>query len=122
VGTALVMTSPSLHDVERRADHRLVVAHREHLGDTRGGAADRAQETRLAQDVVRAGRQRRPRRAAHDEVAVAAANQVRDVRVALAERLDAKLAGAEPVLVEERAQRLDDEQGRPLVGRSLIVG
>ena len=115
-GTSFVMTSPShaLHDVERRADDGLVVAHREDLGHARGGALDRAQSSRASRsDVVRARRQRRARRAADDDLAVAAADEVRHVRVALADRLDARdRPGAEPVLVEERRERLEHEQRR----------
>jgi hypothetical protein len=111
----------ALHHVERCADDGLVVADREHFGYARGRAADRVQEPRLAQDVVGARRQGRPGRTADDEVAVAAAHEVRDVRVPLAERLDLEVARAEPVLVEERLQRLDDEQRRALVGGGLGV-
>src|SRR5919199_4890913 len=68
---------------------------------------------------MRARRERRARRAADDDLAVAAAHEVRDVRVPLADRLDVELAGAEAVLVEERPQGLDDEQRRALVALGL---
>ena len=58
------------HDVERDAEHALVVAD----GDDRRqpvepGGADRVLQPRLAHHVVRRGRQRRPRRPAQDEAA-----------------------------------------------------
>ncbi len=57
----------ALHDVEGRADHRLVVADGEHGGHARA-PGERRQHARLAQDVVGAGRQRAARRAAQDDV------------------------------------------------------
>jgi hypothetical protein len=69
---------------------------------------------------VRAGRQRAARRAAQDELAIAAAHEQRDVRMALAERRDGELAGVrrdEPALGEERQQRLEDDQRLTLRGR-----
>ena len=99
----------ALHDVERRADQRRVVADGEHGGNARGGRRQRAQQPRLAQDVVRAGRQRAARRAAQDELATGAAQQQRDVGMAVAERLDGELVGRrgqQAALDEKRQQRL----------------
>ena len=75
----------ALHDVERRADDGLVVAHGEHGGHARA-AGERRQHARLAQDVVRAGRQRAARRAAQHDVGAVAAQRVGHVGVALADR------------------------------------
>ena len=73
----------ALHDVERRADH---ATRRRTPASTRGvrtaASATARQQPRLAQHVVRGGRQRRARRAAQHELGVAAADQVGDVRVA----------------------------------------
>ena len=77
----------ALHDVERRADDRGVVAHREHGGHARA-AGERRQHARLAQDVVRAGRQRAARRAAQHDVGAVAAQRVGHVGVAVADGRD----------------------------------
>ena len=111
----------ALHDVERRADDRLVVAHREDLGHARL-ARERAQDARLAQDVVGAGRQRRARRAAqHERGAAAVARCSVTFECPSPTGRDLGLAGAEAVLVEELEQRIEDEQRRALVGRRLLV-
>ena len=81
------------HDVERRADHRRVIAHREHVGHPRG--RQRAHHARLAQHVVGARRQRRARRAADDALPALAADQVGHVRVPLADRRDVGRPGTE---------------------------
>jgi hypothetical protein len=97
------------HHVERRADHGRVVADGEHL---RHGEPprERPQHARLAQDVVRAGRERPARRPPHDELGVAPRKGERDVGVALADRRDLRLTGAQPVRVEERQERIEHEQ------------
>ncbi len=102
-----------LHEVEGRADHRLVGAHPQHPGDP-GVAVQGRQHAGLAQDVVGAGRERRPGRAAQDQLAVAPAQEVGDVGVALAHGLDleAALAHPEGLAVEELLQRVEHEQGR----------
>ena len=61
-----------LHHVERRADDRLVGARPPGPRARAAGGASGQQDARLAQDVVRAGRQRPGRRAAQDEARVAA--------------------------------------------------
>ena len=109
----------ALHHVERRADHGLVVAHREHVGHPGRGVAQRSQQPRLAQNVVRARRNRRPRRPAQHQLAAAALEQVGDVRVALADRAREDLPGAQAVGVEEAAKWLEHEQRRALVVLSV---
>ena len=98
-----------LHHVERRADHGVVVARGQHPRHGRA-TLERAQHARLAQHVVRAGRQRAARRAAEHEVRAVAAQRERDVRVAVADRRDLRLARAEAVRVEPGHERLEDEQ------------
>jgi hypothetical protein len=111
----------ALHEEERRADHRLVVADGEHPRHPGLGVLQGAQQPRLADHVVRGLRDRRAWRAAQDDVGVAAAHHVGDVRVAVADGCGLEAARAEPVLVEEREQRLDDEQRRTVVGLRLGV-
>ena len=89
-GTSSMITSPceALHDVERRADDRLVVAHREHLrararrcpASARSSRASRRTSCALGGSGGRGGRRSTTSRAA-------AARQVGDVRVAVADRL-----------------------------------
>ena len=111
----------ALHDVEGRADDLLVLAGREHARDPRPGRPEGAQQARLAQHVVGALGNRRARRAAQHDLGVAAAHEVGDVGVAVADGLGGQVAAPDPVLVEEALERLDDEQRRPLVGRRLGV-
>ena len=99
----------------------VVVADGEHRGHARA-PGERRQHARLAQDVVRAGRQRAARRAAQDDVGALAAKRVGDVGVALADRLDLDAAGAQPVRVQEGHERLEHEQRLALVGLALGVG
>ena len=96
----------ALHDVEGRADDRLVVADREHRGHARA-AGERRQHARLAQHVVGAGRQRAARRAAQHDVGAVAAQGVGDVGVALADGLD----------LERRRRPGRARRGRPSAGR-----
>ncbi len=58
----------ALHHVEGAADHRLVVAHGEHLRHARGRGLQALEQSRLAQHVVGAGGQRGARGAAQDEL------------------------------------------------------
>ena len=111
----------ALHDVERRADDGGVVAHREHGGHARA-AGEARQHARLAQDVVRAGRQRAARRAAQHDVGAVAAQRIGHVGVAVADGRDVDVAGAQAVGVEEGHQRVEHEQRLALVGRALGVG
>ena len=111
----------ALHDEEGRADDRLVVADGEHGGHARA-AGERRQHARLAQDVVGAGRQRAARRAAQDDVGALAAQGVGHVGMALADRLDLDVAGAELWASRKAMQRLEDEQRLALVGLALGVG
>ncbi len=112
-----------VHQVEGRADDRLVGARSEDQRDARRGIGERRQEARLAQHVVGARRQRRPRRAAQHEAHIATVDAVRHVGVALADRRGFYGSpGAEAVLVEERRERLEHEQRNALVCRALLVG
>ena len=71
------------HDVERDADHAVVVADGDDLGEPREpGGADRLLQPRLAHHVVGGRRQRRPRRPAEDEALAAALDQEGEVRPA----------------------------------------
>ena len=111
----------ALHDVERRADDGGVVAHREHGGHARAAGQGR-QHARLAQDVVRAGRQRAARRTAQHDVGAVAVQRIGHVGVAVADGRHLDVAGAQAVCVEEGLERLEDEQGLALVGLALGVG
>ena len=107
-----------VHDVERDADHALVLAdganHRQPDAVRRQGEL----EPRLAHHVVGRRRERRPRRPAQDEASVVPLEQKREVRAAtLADAAGAHRPRAEPVLVEEGFDVLEDQQRR-LVGQS----
>ena len=88
----------------------------------RGRSASARTHAGLAQDVVGAGRQRWPRRAAQDHLRVPAPDQICDVGVTLADRRRLDLALAEAVLVEEGLQRLEDEKRGAAVTLSLLRG
>ena len=109
----------ALHHVEGAADRGRVLAHGEHHRDARRGVAQGAQEPRLAQHVVRAGGQRRARRAAQHVLVLPAPDQIRHVGVALADRARLDLARTERVPVEKLAQWLEHEQRRTLVAARL---
>ena len=110
----------ALHDVERRADHRLVVAAEQHARRAHVRVLERDEQPRLAQDVVGGGRQRRPRRAAQHELGVAAAHEVGHVRVALAHGLGLDRPAAEAVRVEAGLERPPDEQRRAIERGGLL--
>jgi hypothetical protein len=80
------------------------------------------EQARLAQHVVRRGRQRRARRAAEHELGLAAADQVGDVGVPVADGLRLDLAAAQPVRVQIRLQRAPHEQRRELERSRLLGG
>ena len=101
-----------LHHVERRPDHRRIGAHGQHPRDPRP-PGQRFEHPRLAQHVVGARRQRRTRWPAHDEPPGAPADEVGDVRVAVADRRELRLALPQPVAVEEGDEPVDDDQRRP---------
>ena len=100
----------ALHEVERRADDRRVVAHRQHPRHARRRRLERAQQARLAQDVVGARRERPARRPAQHDLPAFAPHEIGDVRVPLADRLRTHRSGPEPVRVEERLERVEHEQ------------
>ena len=73
--------------------------------------SERELESRLADHVVRRGRERRPRRAAEDEALAATLEQEGEVRAAaLADPGDGGRAGAEPVLVQERLDPVERDE------------
>ena len=113
------LTLDQFHHVERRADHLLVVAHRQDLRRAHVGRLERPQQSRLAQHVVRRGRQRTARRPAQHD---ACRERERDVRVAVTDRLSGELVGClEPVRAQEAEQRVDHQQRLALVGTALLV-
>ena len=112
----------ALHHVEGDAEQGLVLAGREDLRDTDGGGLERAQQARLAQDVVRGGRERRPRRAPQDPFAAVAADQVRDVGVPVADRLRLQFAAPQTVVVEELLERASNQQRRSVECRGFFMG
>ena len=104
-----------VHDVERDADHALVLADGADRRQPDAVRCERELEARLPHHVVRGRRQRRPRRAAEDEAGVVALEQEREVRAAaLADPARAHRPRAEPVRVQERLDALEDEQRRPV--------
>ena len=102
------------HDVERHADHALVVADGDDVGEPReAGGADRLLEPRLAHHVVRGGRQRRPRRPPEHEALAAALDQEGEVRsAAVPDPGRGDGPAPEPVRVEKRLDVLLDDQRR----------
>ena len=102
------------HDVERDADHALVVADRDDVGEAREpGGADRLLEPSLAHHVVSRGRQRRPRRAAEHEALAAALDQEGEVRpTAVPDPSSGDRPRTELVLVQKRLDVLFDDQRR----------
>jgi hypothetical protein len=111
-----------LHHVEGAADHVLLRAHRQHIGHARGRIGQRPQQARLAQHIVGARRQRRPRRPAQHHLLVAALDQVGHVGMPLADRAGHDLAFAQAVLIQEARQRLEHQQGRATVVLPLCKG
>ena len=85
-----------VHDVERDADHALVLADRADRRQADAVRSERELEARLADHVVRRRRQRRPRRAAEDEARVAALEQEREVRAAALADPARRVIGPEP--------------------------
>ncbi len=111
-----------LHHVERRADHGLVVARGEDVGSAHLHGLDGAQQLRLAQHVVGRWRQRRPGRPAQHPAPAVPGDQVRDVRVALADRLGFDRPFTESLGVKKRLQRAPHEQRRKLQRSGLLGG
>ena len=117
------ITSPrdALHHVERRADHRLVVAGGEHRRRAHVGGLERAsRRASRSTSCAEGGSGGRGGRRSTSSV-VAAADQVGDVGVALADRLGLDRPAAEPVRVEEGLQRAPHEQRRE-VERGRLLG
>ena len=112
------------HDVERHAEHGLVVADGDDLGQAlEPGGADRILQPRLPDHVVGRGRERRAWGTAQHEPLAASLEQKGEVRAAaVADPRRGHRAGAEPVPVEERRDTLlDDQRGLRLVGHRAIV-
>ena len=86
------------------------------------GYLDRLQQPRLAQHVVRRGRERRPRRAAQHQLGRAAADLVGDVGVPVPDGLRRDRAAAQAVRVQVRLQRAPHEQRRELERSRLLGG
>ena len=103
-----------LHDVERHAEQRLVLAGGEHARDRHAGALQPAQHARLAQHVVGRRRQRRARRATEHDARALAAHAVGDVRVALADLGRVDRPAADPLLVQEPLDRVAVQQRREI--------
>ncbi len=107
------MAFEEVHDVERDADHALVLADGADYGQPDAVRSERELEPRLSHHVVGGGRQRRPRRPAQDESLLVPLQEKREVRAAtLADAAGAHRPRAEPVLVEEALDVLEDEERR----------
>jgi hypothetical protein len=98
-----------LHEVERHAEQRLVIARGEHARDRDAGALEPAQHARLAQDVVGGGR---PRRASEHHAGALAPDSVGHVRVPLADLGGVDRAGSDAALVEKTLDRIAVQQRR----------
>lgn len=109
-----------LHHVERHSERGLVLVDQEHAGDPDAAALERPQQPGLADDVVGARRQRRTRRPAQHDLGALAADEVRDVAVAVADRVGGQRPAADPGRVEHRLQRAAHQQRRPLLGGGLF--
>ena len=103
-----------VHDVERDADHRLVVADGDDPREAREPClAQRELKARLADHVVRRGRKRRTRRAPEHEPAVLSLQEEGEVRAApLADPASAQSSRPEAALVEEPANAIEDQEWR----------
>ncbi len=87
-------TVPALHDEERGADQRRVLAQRERARRERKRPPQDREHPVLARHVVRTARQGAVRRPAQHELARAEAQQVGEVRVAARELQDLERLGA----------------------------
>ena len=112
-----------VHDVERDAEQGVVLAYGANVRDADPERCERELQARLAHDVVRRGRQRRPwRPPQHVPRSVVALEQEGEVRAAaLADPVRLQRARSQSVLVEERTDRFQDQQRRALVVRRAIV-
>jgi predicted ATPase/DNA-binding SARP family transcriptional activator len=110
-----------LHDVERRADHAVVLAHREDPWNAHAAPRQAGLDARLADHVVRGGRQRGRGRAAHDDAGPVALDEVGQVRGAVADPRCTRRPGAETLGVEERLELGQGQELRRL-DRSHAAG
>ncbi len=111
-----------LHHVEGHAQHRLVVTGGEDPRRAGGGALERCQQARLAQHVVGGGRKGRTRRAAQHQPGVAAAQQVGDIGMALADPLGLDGARPQPLRVQKALERAAHDQRRAFLASRLLGG
>ena len=98
------------HQVEGGADQLGVLAAGQNLRDRHAQRPQGGEQARFARHVVGGGWQRPARRAPQHQPRVAALDQEGEVGVAVADRGDLQLAGAEPGGVEVVPQRLDHDQ------------
>ena len=102
-----------LHHVEPRADHRFVLAERDHLRHGNPGAPQGREHPVLARHVVRRGKHMRGRGTADDEAAPCVFHDVGEIRAAAGDHLTAQRA-IEPS--DPRSQvtleRIEVEPGR----------
>jgi hypothetical protein len=100
-----------LHQVELRADHRVVVATREHSGDGHVGRGERRHHAILAIDCVRRRQQLSRRLSTEHHPAIAGGDAISRVRLSALELLDAERAGeVADFPADERGQRVDIER------------
>jgi hypothetical protein len=93
------------HHEERRAEHRVVLAQRDRLGDRHPGLAQRAHHAVLAVDLVRGRQELAGRLLAQHEPLAGALDQIGRIRLAAFELPHAQLGAAAEPLIEERRER-----------------
>ena len=109
----------ALHHVERSADHRLPVAHREHPRRSHRRGFERGKQPCFAKHVMGARRQRAARRAAQHD---AGRKRERDVRVSIPDRGGIEVVGRlEAAAAQELEQRFQHQQRLALVACAVGV-
>ena len=110
------------HDVERHAEHVLVLADGDDRRQANAVRRERELESRFADHVVRGRGQWGPRRPPQDISLVAALEEEREVRAAaVPDPLGTNRALTEPVCVEESVEAVEDEKRRALGARRFGV-
>ena len=112
-------TVDAVHQVERGAEHRRVVATEEWSCDRHRFVLDRVEDAELPQHVVGRGRARVAGRAPQDPTPAIARDRVDVARSAADHRLDGEGGAVAEPLVEERPQRVDGFT-HPTASRSTI--
>ena len=110
-----------VHDVERDAEHRVVLADRPHCGNADAERAQPDLQACLAGDIVRGSRIRGPRGPAEDEPLGVSLDQEGEVRTPLTDDPRTELTRPKALLVHERADAVENEERRLLQRTSLCA-